>query len=101
MADYSKVATLADVALGTVKAADLGGSPVALCNLGGALSARAGTCPHRGGPLGEGTIQNGALVCPWHAFRFDPKTGRCLNNPALSVACHPVRVDGQDVLVAR
>lgn len=99
MAEFRKVATLAEVAAGTVKAVDLAGTMVALCRLEGTVYATAGVCPHRGGPLGEGTLEDGVLVCPWHAFRFDPRTGKCLNNPALAVACHPVRVEGQDILV--
>ena len=32
-------------------------------------------CPHQGGPLGEGTIENGLLRCPWHGFDYCPLTG--------------------------
>ena len=33
-------------------------------------------CPHQGGPLGEGSIENGLLRCPWHGWDFDPLTGK-------------------------
>ena len=33
-------------------------------------------CPHQGGPLGEGSIENGLLRCPWHGWDFDPCTGQ-------------------------
>jgi thiamine pyrophosphate-dependent acetolactate synthase large subunit-like protein len=33
-------------------------------------------CPHQGGPLGEGSIENGMLRCPWHGWDFHPLTGR-------------------------
>ncbi|WP_338867817.1 thiamine pyrophosphate-dependent enzyme [Spirosoma sp. SC4-14] len=33
-------------------------------------------CPHQGGPLGEGSIENGLLRCPWHGWDFDPQTGQ-------------------------
>jgi len=39
----------------------------------GALDNR---CPHQGGPLGEGSIENGLLRCPWHGWDYDPLTGR-------------------------
>jgi len=39
----------------------------------GALDNR---CPHQKGPLGEGSIENGLLRCPWHGWDFDPITGR-------------------------
>ncbi len=33
-------------------------------------------CPHQGGPLGEGSIENGWLRCPWHGYDYSPKNGR-------------------------
>lgn len=32
-------------------------------------------CPHQGGPLGEGHIEDGCLLCPWHGYEYDPVTG--------------------------
>jgi thiamine pyrophosphate-dependent acetolactate synthase large subunit-like protein/nitrite reductase/ring-hydroxylating ferredoxin subunit len=32
-------------------------------------------CPHQGGPLGDGMLENGYVVCPWHAWEYDPITG--------------------------
>ena len=40
------------------------------------FSALDNKCPHQGGPLGEGTIENGMLRRPWHGWDFDPCTGR-------------------------
>ncbi|WP_420628160.1 thiamine pyrophosphate-dependent enzyme [Candidatus Leptofilum sp.] len=39
----------------------------------GAISNR---CPHQGGPLGDGFLQNGFVVCPWHAYEYHPCTGQ-------------------------
>lgn len=39
----------------------------------GALDNR---CPHQGGPLGEGQIEDGWLLCPWHGYEYDPLDGR-------------------------
>ncbi|MEW8204701.1 MAG: thiamine pyrophosphate-dependent enzyme [Candidatus Thiodiazotropha taylori] len=33
-------------------------------------------CPHQGGPLGEGSIENGLLRCPWHGWDYHPVTGK-------------------------
>ena len=33
-------------------------------------------CPHQGGPLGEGAIENGLLRCPWHGWDYDPISGK-------------------------
>jgi thiamine pyrophosphate-dependent acetolactate synthase large subunit-like protein/nitrite reductase/ring-hydroxylating ferredoxin subunit len=32
-------------------------------------------CPHQGGPLGDGQLENGYVICPWHAYEYDPTTG--------------------------
>lgn len=33
-------------------------------------------CPHMGGPLGEGKIEDGYIICPWHGYQFHPCTGK-------------------------
>lgn len=33
-------------------------------------------CPHQGGPLGDGQLADGYLICPWHAYEYDPMTGQ-------------------------
>ena len=68
-------------------------------NVAGKVYATANTCAHRGGPLGEGTLTGPVVTCPWHAFQYDVQSGQCRTNPALSVACFAVRIDGQDILV--
>jgi thiamine pyrophosphate-dependent acetolactate synthase large subunit-like protein/nitrite reductase/ring-hydroxylating ferredoxin subunit len=42
---------------------------------GGAWSALDNRCPHQGGPLGDGQLDDGWLICPWHAYQYDPITG--------------------------
>ncbi len=47
-----------------------------LTNVKGQLSCLDNKCPHQGGPLGEGSIENGLLRCPWHGWDYDPITGK-------------------------
>ena len=42
----------------------------------GTWSALDNRCPHQGGPLGDGQIDEGWLICPWHAYQYDTVTGR-------------------------
>ncbi len=49
---------------------------ICLANHEGKLCALDNKCPHQGGPLGEGSIENGLLRCPWHGWDFDPCTGK-------------------------
>ena len=48
---------------------------ICLTHYKGKLSALDNKCPHQGGPLGEGSIENGLLRCPWHGWDYDPCTG--------------------------
>jgi nitrite reductase (NADH) small subunit len=58
-----------------------------------------GICPHAGGPLGQGTLQDGILTCPWHGWQFDVRTGQhCLS----SQICQPrfnVQIQNDQVCV--
>lgn len=63
---------LAEGRVMTVTAAHKG---ICLTHFEGKFSALDNKCPHQGGPLGEGSIENGLLRCPWHGWDFDPCTG--------------------------
>ena len=39
-------------------------------------------CSHLGGPLSEGTLKNGSVVCPWHGSEFGLEDGHVINGPA-------------------
>ncbi len=93
------VGQAADVPLGEGRVVDAEGRSLALFNLEGTFYALDNACAHRGGPLGQGEIEGTAVICPWHAWRWDVRTGANVNNPALTVPCFPVSVDGGHVFV--
>ncbi len=53
-------------------------------------------CPHQGGPLGDGQIADGYLICPWHAYQYDPVTGNPPPGFTDGAVAYPVdeRADG-------
>lgn len=51
------------------------GTPIALSFIDGRFGAVSGSCLHAGGPLGEGTLKDGYVVCPWHHWMFHAQTG--------------------------
>ena len=55
------------------------------------------TCPHQGASLGEGTYHECRVICPWHGWVFDVRTGDCLQVPVISVACYATRPDGEHI----
>ncbi len=79
--------------------AEAGGVDVCLANVRGELSAVNNRCPHRGGPLGQGWVEGESIVCPWHAWTFNLKTGVAEAPVHDRVAVYPVRAKGDDVLV--
>ena len=89
----------ADVPVGEGRVVEAEGKTLALFNVDGAFYAIDNDCAHRGGPLGEGDLDGTVVVCPWHAWRWDVKTGANVNNPAVKMACFPVSMDGGSVYV--
>ena len=51
------------------------------------------TCPHKGGPLADGIIGNGKLICPLHAYKFQLVTGEALGHTCGSLETYPVSLD--------
>ncbi|HEU4401002.1 MAG TPA: Rieske (2Fe-2S) protein [Candidatus Polarisedimenticolia bacterium] len=73
---------------------------VAIFNMGGAFYALDNTCPHQGGPLGEGYLEEtGVISCPWHGWTFDLKTGISPIDPDVSVRRYPIRIEAGEIIV--
>ncbi len=98
---YVRVAAVHDVPVGTIKAVEVEGEPVALLNLDGTLYAVHDECTHECFPLSEGNLRDGELVCLLHGARFDVRTGAVLGPPAYEpVKTYEARVEGDDIMVA-
>ncbi len=65
----------------------------------GELYAADNRCPHKGGPLSEGMITGGTVVCPLHSFHFDLTDGSCDQAGQCSVVVYPCRLEDQSVIV--
>lgn len=72
---------------------------IAAFAVAGEYHALEGRCPHRGGPLGEGTLSGTTVICPWHRWRFDVTTGRCTSHPQRDVRHRPVTLQADDVWI--
>jgi nitrite reductase/ring-hydroxylating ferredoxin subunit len=72
---------------------------VALFNVDGRFYAISNTCVHRGGPLGQGYVDGETVMCPWHAWTFNVRTGENVVNSELKMACYEVKVEDGQVLV--
>jgi nitrite reductase (NADH) small subunit len=100
MPSFVKVAMKSDLpAEGEAKEFTLGDKVICVANVNGVISAMDNVCLHRGGPLGQGTIEGDKLVCPWHGWQYDPKTGAAAHNPAAKVAVYPIKMENGDVMI--
>jgi thiamine pyrophosphate-dependent acetolactate synthase large subunit-like protein/nitrite reductase/ring-hydroxylating ferredoxin subunit/rubredoxin len=99
---WHRVADLDELPEGRVKTVTAGGESIALSHFEGSYGALTNACPHQGGPLGEGSIENGWLRCPWHGWDFHPCTGAAPGGFEDAVRTFPVeaREDGVYVGVA-
>ena len=73
---------LADLNPGMCLSVELKDIGLALFNVEGEIYALNNTCPHAGGPLGEGTLEHEVVTCPWHGWKFNVRTGQRLKNPS-------------------
>ena len=110
---WQDIGSLADLEREGRVVARVDGREVGVVASDGELYGVRNRCPHHGGPLCLGTIENrlvgkpgsyglsGSTVlrCPWHGWEFDPATGACLDDPALRVAVYPAKAAGGRVLV--
>lgn len=80
--DWTDCADDAEVIEGRPSVGDAGGVPVLLVREQGRLRALADRCTHRGGPLHEGKLDAGCIVCPWHDSRFSLADGSVEQGPA-------------------
>lgn len=81
---------------------ELDGIPVVLVRRGDRIAALAETCAHLGGPLSEGTVEDGSIVCPWHGSRFALDDGRVLDGPAtFPEPCFEARIRAGHIEVGR
>ena len=100
MAEFRKVALVTDLQPDGAKLVEVAGKKIALFNLAGTVYGIDDVCPHRGGPLSEGSLEGESVTCPWHGSVFNIKTGAVETPPArVGVTAYRVRVQGNDVEV--
>lgn len=99
MGEFQNICKVADVREGEGVTVDVGTKAVALFKENGKLFALDDFCPHMGSPLSGGSVENGTVTCPWHAWRFRLADGAWADNPRLKIGCHRVRVEGDTIQV--
>lgn len=84
---WTAVASIDDIPVREGRVVHAGGRAIAVFNLGDRFMAVDDRCPHKGGPLSDGIMTGGAVVCPLHAWRVNLTTGEverpCAGAPAI------------------
>jgi nitrite reductase (NADH) small subunit len=93
MSEFFKVAKEGAVPEGEGRAFAVEGRMVGVYLLDGEYFAMNDFCPHMGASLASGYVEDHAVSCPWHAWRFSVKDGTWLDNPKIKTDCYPVRVE--------
>jgi nitrite reductase (NADH) small subunit len=98
---WVRVTAVENIPLREGRSVQVGDHAVAIFNLGERFLALENRCPHRGGPLADGIVSAGTVVCPLHAWKVNLTTGSVTNQPKNSqcVKTFPARVDGGAVFV--
>lgn len=96
---WTRLASFFQLPVGELIEVEHDGELYALCNDTGQIRCISGVCPHEGGPLGQGNLMEGLIICPWHMWEFDSRDGKCLVDEGMSVKAFPVKVESGEILV--
>jgi nitrite reductase (NADH) small subunit len=100
MSDFVRICAQSELpTTGQVREFVATGRALCVANVEGTICVLDGTCPHEGGPLGEGTLEEGRVVCPWHSYAFDVRTGAAQDDPELRVEVLEAKVENGELRV--
>jgi nitrite reductase/ring-hydroxylating ferredoxin subunit len=95
-----KTEEVSDGAIFCKRVAGLGEIAVARLSDGSDYVAFEPRCPHARGPLGEGRRNSDVIICPWHFFRFDLRTGKPPGTTSiLELRRYPVAVKENQIFI--
>lgn len=80
--EFTPVLNSVDLPENSMVRAHAGETDLLLVRQHGGVCALLHNCAHLGGPLSEGTLKDGSVVCPWHGSEFALEDGRVLNGPS-------------------
>lgn len=98
---FVPVLRLDEIGPGEMAEAIVDGVPLAICNVGGEWFAVSDVCPHAGGPIGDGTLDGHTVVCPYHGWSFDIRSGHCFVDATMTLPTYEVRTTERAVCVRR
>ncbi len=98
--EWHKLLDVDELDEGRVKTVSIGVRSFAVTRFEGRYGCLDNACPHQGGPLGEGSIEDGWLRCPWHGYDYSPVDGEPPEGFSDAPACFATEVRADGVWVA-
>ncbi len=96
MPQWVAVANTAEIPPGDSKSFTFGRESIAVFNVDGEFFAISNRCPHAAGPLVQGFVEKGRVVCPWHGWSFPLSR---VNPPNDGVERYAVRIEDGALLL--
>ncbi|CAN5633384.1 Rieske 2Fe-2S domain-containing protein [soil metagenome] len=100
-ANWVRVASLSQcVESGCIHAVSPHGHDVVVIRWEDEIYALEDNCSHQDFPLSDGSMENGQIECVFHGAKFDVRTGKATQLPAIKpVRTYPVRIEGDEIFI--
>jgi len=89
---WTSLCELDELVEGHGKYVEIDGFQLAVFLHGGAVHVIDNHCPHAGGNLAAGAIEDGCAVCPWHRWAFHLTNGQLRGVPGVAVTHYASRL---------
>jgi ferredoxin-nitrite reductase len=96
---YRDVASLAELRRAGRLAAQVDGHELVLFLVCDEVRCLDGLCPHEGGPMAQGDVADGVVVCPWHAWAFRLADGSAADGNGCRLRTYPTKIEGDRILI--
>ncbi|MCW5737175.1 MAG: NAD(P)H-dependent oxidoreductase [Enhydrobacter sp.] len=97
--NWQRLGAVEDLKKCALQQLEVGRVRIALSYRDGEFGAVSGVCNHAGGPLGQGSLKDDYIVCPWHNWMFHRSTGQARPGVAAAVPSHALRIQGEDLYI--
>ncbi|MBI2109575.1 Rieske 2Fe-2S domain-containing protein [Candidatus Woesearchaeota archaeon] len=99
MGKLVKICKRNEISTGSNKLVNIDGKMIAVWNVNNEFYAVNAVCPHRGGPLEQGSLNQNVVSCPWHGWQFDVETGTSPVFPQAKIEIFKVKIEGEEIFV--
>jgi nitrite reductase (NADH) small subunit len=88
---WTSLCDLAELQEGVGKYVEIGGFQLAVFLNAGSVYVIDNECPHAGGSLAGGCVEDGCVMCPWHHWAFRLENGQLRDSPGVAIKTYKVR----------